>query len=84
MIKGGLSFSQPDEIEVRVVVPLDVILALSSGGPDGYLKISRATFLSLLDNTIKNPESDANRNIVQILFNLSKGSKTDGDVALLV
>jgi hypothetical protein len=84
MIKGGLSFSQPDEVEVRIAVPLDTILAFSSGGQDGYLKISRATFLALLENTIQNPESDANHNIAQILFNLSKGGKTDGNVAFLV
>jgi hypothetical protein len=81
MTKGGISFSQPDEVEVRVVVPLDVILALSSGGPDGYLKISKATFLALIENTMQNP--DANHNIAQILFNLSKGGKTGGNAFLV-
>ena len=65
MIKGGLSFSQ-DEVEVRVTVPLDVILAFVSGDEDGYLKIPKSTFLALVENTIQNPESDAN--IAQILF----------------
>ena len=58
MIKGGLSFSQPDEVEVRVAVPLDTILALVSGGKDGYLKIPKATVLALIENTMQNPESD--------------------------
>lgn len=84
MIKGSVGLFQPEEVEVRVVVPLDTILAFVPGDEDGYLKISQATFLAQLDNTIQNPESDANRNMVQILFNLSKGSKTDGDVAFLV
>jgi hypothetical protein len=84
MIKGGLSFSQPDEVEVRVAVPLDTILALASGSKEGYLKISKATFMALIENTIQNPAFQSNHNIAQILFDLSKGSKTDGDVAFLV
>ena len=83
MIKGSIGLFQPEEVEVRVVVPLDTILAFVSGDKDGYLKIPKSTFLALLDNTIKNPESDANHNIAQILFNLSKGSKTGGNVVLV-
>jgi hypothetical protein len=56
--------------------------AFVSGDENGYLKISRATFLALIENTMQNP--DANHNIAQILFNLSKGGKTDGNVAFLV
>jgi len=82
MIKGSIGLFQPEEVEVRVVVPLDTILAFVSGGQDGYLKISRATFLALIENTMQNPH--ANHNIAQILFNLSRGSKTGGDVAFLV
>jgi hypothetical protein len=82
MIKGGLSFPQQDEVEVRVAVTLDAALALVSGAQDGYLKISKATFLALLENTIQSPESQSSHNIAQILLNLSKGGKTD--VAFLV
>jgi hypothetical protein len=80
MIKGSLSYSQPDEVEIRIAVPLDTILALASGDKDGYLKISKATFLALLDKA--NSDSDANHNIAQILLNFSKGGQTD--VGLLV
>jgi hypothetical protein len=83
MIKGSIGLFQPEEVEVRVVVPLDTILALASGGQDGYLKISEATFLALIENTIQNPESQPNHNIAQILFSLSKGSKTGGDAFLV-
>jgi hypothetical protein len=82
MIKGSIGLFQPEEIEVRVVVPLDTILAFVSGDEDGYLKIPKSTFLALLENTIQNP--GANHNIAQILSNLSRGSKTGGNVAFLV
>jgi hypothetical protein len=84
MTKGSIGLFQPEEVEVRIVVRLDTILAFVSGDEDGYLKIPKSTFLALLYNTIKNPESDANHNIAQILFNLSRGNKTGGNVAFLV
>jgi hypothetical protein len=84
MIKGSIGLVQPEEVEVRIAVPLDTILAFVSGDEDGYLKIPKSTFLALLENAIQNPESDANRNIAQILFNLSKSSTTGGGVAFLV